>query len=100
MRYNEAMQVSSSPNVCHDPEHHHFIDKLGTLNGIISGVVLYPQIYVILFLHVQNTLSLPTLLLIVLNNIVWFLYGMHRSVWPTVISAALSAIAGVVLLFI
>lgn len=94
------MITKTAANVCHDPEHHHFIDKLGTLNGVISGVVLFPQIYVILFLHVPNNLSLPTLLLVILNNVIWFLYGWHRSIWPTMISGALSAFAGVVLLFI
>lgn len=94
------MKVRTRNNVCIHPEHHHFIDKLGTLNGVISGVVLYPQIYAVLILHVPNTLSLSTLLLLIFNNVIWCLYGFHRSIMPTMVSGALSVVAGVILLFI
>ena len=39
------------------PGHHHLIDKLSVLNGVVTGLALYPQIYLILVSHVENTLS-------------------------------------------
>lgn len=95
-----VMLTPAAANVCANPEHHHFIDKIGTLNGVVSGFVLFPQIFVILFFGVPNNLTLLMILLTVFNNVIWFLYGYHRSILPTMIAAALNVVAGIALLVI
>ncbi len=87
-------------SVCANPEHHHFIDKIGTLNGVVSGLFLYPQIFVILFWGVPNNLTPLMIFLVIFNNIIWFLYGHHRGIMPTMVSAALNVLAGLLLLVI
>lgn len=82
------------------PGHHHLIDKLSVLNGVVTGLALYPQIYLILVSHVENTLSPMTLWLLVVNNIVWIIYGVHRSIVPVIVTGFLSGFAAVTLLFI
>lgn len=82
------------------PGHHHFIDKLAIINGAIAGLALYPQIVAILFMGVQNNLSSLTLWLILCNNIVWTLYGVHRSIVSVTMAGLLSFFAAVILLFI
>ena len=94
------MKVRTVGTVCANPEHHHFIDKLGTLNGVVTGFVLYPQIAVILFWNVPNNLTLLMVLLTIFTNIIWFTYGHHRGILPTMIAAALNVVAGVTLLVI
>lgn len=80
--------------------HHHLIDKIAVWNGVVSGLVLYPQIALILFWHVPNNISVITLGLLVLNNIVWTMYGIHRSLASITIAATLNVLAGTILLFI
>ncbi len=80
--------------------HHHLIDKLAVVNGAVAGLALYPQIYFILFHGVANTLSPLTLWLILGNNIVWTLYGVHRSLFSVTMAGLLSFFAAVILLFI
>lgn len=92
--------MQQSLAACHEPGHHHFIDRLAVLNGLVSGVVLYPQIFIILYWGVENNLAVSVLALIVLNNIVWTLYGLHRGIIPTVLSGVLNVLAGVILIFI
>lgn len=82
------------------PGHHHLIDKLSVLNGVVTGLALYPQIYLILVSHVENTLSPMTLWLLVVNNIVWILYGAHRSIVSITVAGFLSGFAAVTLLVI
>ena len=82
------------------PGHHHLIDKLAVVNGAIAGLALYPQIVVILFMGVANTLSVLTLWLILGNNIVWTLYGVHRSLVSVTLAGLLSALAAGILLII
>lgn len=80
--------------------HTHFIDKLAVLNGFLSGVALYPQIYLILYGGVPNTLSELTLWLILLNNVVWFAYAFHRLLVSLLIAAALNTVAAAILLLL
>lgn len=82
------------------PGHHHLIDKLAVLNGAVAGLALYPQIYFVLFQGVVNTLSPLTLWLILGNNIVWTLYGVHRSIASITIAGVLSLFAAAILLVI
>jgi uncharacterized protein with PQ loop repeat len=80
--------------------HHHFIDKLAVVNGAVSGLALYPQIYLILAAHTANTLSPLTLWVILGNNIVWTMYGVHRSLASVAIAGVLSGFASAILLII
>jgi uncharacterized protein with PQ loop repeat len=80
--------------------HHHFIDKLAVLNGVVTGLALYPQIYLIAASHVPNTLSPVTLWIILCNNIVWIAYGVHRSLASIAIAGVLSVAAAAILLVI
>lgn len=82
------------------PFHTHFIDKLAVLNGFVSGVALYPQIYQILAHGVPNTLSTITLALIFLNSLVWVAYAIHRLLISLLIASALNLIAAGILLLI
>lgn len=82
------------------PGHHHFIDKLAVVNGAVAGLALYPQIGLILFFGVANTLSGLTLWLILCNNIVWTMYGVHRSIVSVTIAGVLSMFAAAILLVI
>lgn len=82
------------------PGHHHLIDRLAVLNGAVAGLALYPQIFFILFGGVVNTLSPLTLWLILGNNIVWTLYGVHRSIVSVTIAGVLSFFAASILLVI
>lgn len=80
--------------------HHHFIDRLAVINGAVAGLALYPQIFVILAWGVQNNLSSLTLWLILCNNIVWTMYGVHRSLASVTLAGVLSALAAAILLVI
>jgi len=80
--------------------HHHLVDKLAVINGAVAGLALYPQIYVILFLGVADTLSPLTVWLILGNNIVWTLYGVHRSLVSVTLAGLLSFFAAAILLVI
>jgi hypothetical protein len=82
------------------PLHTHFIDRLAVLNGFVSGLALYPYIYAVLFQGIENNLSALTLVIILLNNLVWFAYAIHRLLVSVAIAAAFSAIAAGILLFI
>ncbi len=82
------------------PGHHHLIDKLAVINGAVAGLALYPQIFFILFQGVVNTLSPLTLWLILGNNIIWTLYGVHRSIVSVTIAGTLSFFAAAILLVI
>ncbi len=61
---------------------------------------MYPQIFFILTQGVVNTLSPLTLWLILGNNIVWTLYGVHRSIASVTIAGVLSFFAAAILLII
>ncbi len=80
--------------------HHHVIDKLAVINGAVAGLALYPQIWAILVVGVANTLSPLTLWLILGNNIIWSLYGIHRSLVSVLLAGVLSGAAAAILLVI
>ena len=89
-----------SPRMPLVSSHHHLIDKLAVINGAVAGLALYPQIVAILFMGVVNTLSPLTLWLILCNNIVWTLYGVHRSIVSVTLAGVLSFFAAAILLVI
>jgi uncharacterized protein with PQ loop repeat len=74
----------------HSTYHHHLIDRLIVLSSFVSGVSLLPEVYRVWSAHVPETMSLVTLLIIFLNSIVWFIYGMHCGLRPLLLSSALA----------
>jgi len=71
----------------------HLIDKIAFINGLVTGVALYPQLIKVLFLKSTGDLSMLTFGVITLNSIVWIFYGIHRTAIPLVIASVLNAIA-------
>jgi len=82
------------------PLHNHLIDKLAVLNGLISGIALYPQVYEVLVNGTSNPFLGITLFLIFLNNLVWLIYGIHRLLISLMLAASLNMIASIILLVI
>ncbi|MEK7567990.1 MAG: PQ-loop domain-containing transporter [Patescibacteria group bacterium] len=82
-------------------KHNHVIDKLALLNALISGIALYPQVYLLLNSN-QNKegLSAISFVLILLNSVVWFFYGIHRKTNPLIISSFLNIVASMVILYL
>ncbi len=83
-------------------QHNHWIDKIALLNALVSGITLYPQLYLIMATNYQEgTLSRLSFGLILSNSLVWFWYGVHRKTSPLIISSFLNVIAsGMILLLI
>ncbi len=77
--------------------HHHFIDRLALLNGFVSGVALYPQVWAVLSSGSTAGVSLPTFLLILLNSIVWLLYALHRGLISLGIASVFNILASIIL---
>lgn len=73
--------------------HHHPIDYLGDLNGLISGITLYPQLYHAYASNSLAGLSLITFILILFNSIIWIAYAIHRNSTALLISSCLNAFA-------
>ncbi len=74
--------------------HNHWIDKLALLNAVLSGVTLYPQLYILLVSEIDSaSISVLSFALILSNSIIWLWYGVHRKTYPLIISSALNAIA-------
>ena len=78
--------------------HTHLIDKIALLNGIISGITLYPQLYKAFALENISGLSKTTHLLILLNSFVWVIYALHRQLISLLIASLLNMIAALLIL--
>lgn len=74
-------------------KHHHPIDRLGNLNGIVSGITLYPQLFHAYTSKSLEGLSLITFSLIFVNSAIWILYAKHRKLPALLISSILNAIS-------
>jgi uncharacterized protein with PQ loop repeat len=80
--------------------HHHVIDKLAVLAGILSGIALFPQVVQITLSGSVTGVSFLTYLIVFVNNFVWLAYAIHRGILSLGISALLSIIAsGAVLIW-
>ncbi|PIT97902.1 MAG: hypothetical protein COT71_03540 [Candidatus Andersenbacteria bacterium CG10_big_fil_rev_8_21_14_0_10_54_11] len=79
--------------------HTHIIDRLAVLNGLMSGVALYPQVLKVLTSGDFSGVSALSFVIIFMNNIVWALYAFHRSLVSLFIAAVLNVLASGVLLF-
>jgi uncharacterized protein with PQ loop repeat len=81
-------------------KHQHTIDKIAFVNGILSGVALYPQVWSTLIQGSGEGLSVLSFLLIFINSIVWFLYAVHRSLLTLAITSILNGIASGIMVYI
>jgi len=78
--------------------HHHFIDRLAFVNGIISGIALYPQVWAVLTTDSVAGISLSTFILIFLNSLVWLAYAIHRGLLSLGIASIFNLIASGILI--
>ncbi len=78
--------------------HTHFIDKLAFVNGLVSGIALYPQIFNIVYNGASSDFSTLSLLLIFGNGMVWMLYAFHRRLISLFVASFLNSVAALMLL--
>ena len=78
--------------------HHHLIDRLAFLNGLVSGIALYPQVWAVLSNGAVEGVSSFTYILILLNSLVWIMYAIHRGLLSLGIASLLNALASTILL--
>jgi uncharacterized protein with PQ loop repeat len=74
-------------------KHQHVIDKIAFVNGLISGIALYPQVWATIVHHSGHSVSLLSFSLIFINSVVWFLYSIHRSLLTLAITSILNCVA-------
>lgn len=79
-------------------KHSHPIDKIAELNGLLSGIALYPQVIQAALTKNVDGLSLYTFLFIFINSIIWIFYAQHRSLPQVLISSLLNCAASGILL--
>ncbi|MDQ5962268.1 MAG: hypothetical protein QG653_75 [Patescibacteria group bacterium] len=77
--------------------HHHFIDKLAFLNGFISGVALYPQVWKLFTFGSTEGVSFVSFLIIFINSIVWLIYAVHRELISLAVASILNIVASGIL---
>jgi uncharacterized protein with PQ loop repeat len=85
------------------PFHQHTIDHIGNLNGLVSGITLYPQLFHALNARSLEGLSFTTFVLIFLNSAIWIAYAIHRKLPALLISSVLNAFSSLgitILIFI
>ncbi len=85
-------------NITNNEYHHHLIDKIAIYTGIISGLALYPQVYIVIVTKNITGLSSVSFCIILLNSLVWTIYAMHRRLVPLIISSALNTLASAILI--
>lgn len=78
--------------------HNHLIDRLAFVNGIISGIALYPQVFGVLANGSAAGVSLFTFLIIFINSFVWLAYSIHRGLISLGIASVFNLIASAVLI--
>lgn len=81
-------------------EHKHPIDKIAELNGLLSGIALYPQVIKAIITESVESLSFYTFLFIFINSIIWIIYAMHRTLPQVLISSCLNFLAAGLLLIL
>jgi len=72
--------------------HNHWIDRLAIVAGFLSGLALYPQVYLLMTTSPEGV-SIATFAIIFFNSIVWLVYSMHRGLWTLAIPSVLNIIA-------
>ena len=79
-------------------QHHHPIDRLANVNGIVTGLALWPQLIKALVTHSTEDLSLWAFAIIFINSVVWTAYAWHRSLTPLKVSSILNLVASGVII--
>lgn len=83
----------------HSEAHHHAIDKIIVVSSFVSGIGLLPEVFKAMNSHPVNSMSLVTLCIILLNSIVWLLYGIHCGLKSLLISSTLTILSSGFLIF-
>jgi uncharacterized protein with PQ loop repeat len=77
----------------HSIVHHHVIDRVIVVSSFISGLSLFPEVYRVFSTHTNNMMSQTTLFIILLNSLVWVMYGLHCKMGTLLISSTLTIVA-------
>ena len=56
-----------------------WIEIIGIIGAILSGITFFPQVYRTWKLKSAKDLSLTTILIILLSNIVWLIYAFKKN---------------------
>ena len=73
--------------------HLHLIDRLAFVNGLISGIALFPQLVKVLAFQDAGGISVTSIALIFLNSLVWVFYALHRGLVSVGVAALLNTFA-------
>lgn len=80
--------------------HHHVVDKLIVINAFVSGISLLPEAISVMKNQQATEMSQVTLFIILINSIVWFIYGLHCGIRSLLLSSFLTVlISGFLLIF-
>lgn len=74
-------------------EHHHGIDYLAEANAVFNGLALYPQVVTAWKTKDVDSLSPVTFAILLIANIVWAIYGIHRKDHAVLVCAILVIIS-------
>ncbi|MDB5259846.1 MAG: hypothetical protein JWN37_77 [Candidatus Nomurabacteria bacterium] len=77
----------------HSTVHHHVIDRVIVISSFVSGLSLFPEVYRVFSTHTTNTMSQTSLFIILLNSLVWVMYGLHCKMGTLLISSTLTILA-------
>lgn len=73
--------------------HNHPLDKIAEINGLLSGLALYPQVIKAIISKSVSGLSVYTFIFIFISSIIWIFYARHRSLPQVMISSFLNCVA-------
>ncbi|MCC7523136.1 hypothetical protein IT407_05065 [Candidatus Uhrbacteria bacterium] len=79
-------------------KHNHPIDRLTEGASLLSGIALYPQVFKIFTTKNVDDLAPSTFFILVVTNIIWIAYGVHRKSIPLLISGSLNLISSSLIL--
>lgn len=74
-------------------KHNHAIDVIADVNGIVSGIALYPQLLKVMETKSVSDLEPLTFFIVFLTSIIWFAYAIHRRALPVILASILNLIA-------
>jgi len=78
--------------------HHHPIDRIANLNGVLTGLALWPQAFKALLSGSTGDLSVLAFAVIFLNSAGWLTYAFHRGLRPLKISSSMNLVASATLI--
>lgn len=82
-------------------EHNHIIDKIALINALLSGITLFPQLFILLQSEADiQSISILSFGLILSNSLIWLWYGVHRKNYPLIISSSLNTIASAAIVLV